>query len=581
MPVDIAADELTEAVTLLQGVASHMEQTFAQVGNHLGEGHGIFQELNGGLTALSQELSGTSIEGASTALQDIAGRLNGLAEALPRESALLGRIGESTAQASALIKPLIKQIGMVAIIARSARIEAASLDGDRNSFLDFTQEVFDLAKSIQLSIDDCVRDQHSLSAAIVAALKQQKDFETRYQAQLLSVGVDLNSAYAGMREQQKKSAGLMDVAGASTRRIAAAVGNSIISLQAGDSARQRLEHICGGLQIAVGSEAGIVPALPGHAGEFRAASLIFELQAAQLKDTISGFDADFGQINRSLAILLTDAASIVDHGRSLSGGQGDNGLSFLDVMKQALAHASVLIRSCDDAGRSVDDALSVVEETLGKFRSAISGLSETVIDIILIGMNAGLKAGHLGNKGSAFVVIANELKATANHIAAGAKLLKPALDDIERAANDLKNLRVDGDPSQLAKLEPAILHAVGEIETGNDRLAQWMKRLVVEGAQFEGLMTAGQGLLAKLGETWATLPGVVARLRCDGEATGGLSSDQADAIGAVLDDLYARYTMTGERNVHHAFLQRHGLAGNQAIAEPQANQSDSDDILLF
>src|SRR6202000_805131 len=102
-----------------------------------------------------------------------------------------------------------------------------------------------------------------------------------------------------------------------------------------------LEHICGGLQIAVGSEAGIVPTLRGHADGSRAASLIFELQAAQLKDTISGFDADFGQIDRSLAILLTDAASIVDHGRSLSGGQGDNGLSFLDVMKQALAHASV------------------------------------------------------------------------------------------------------------------------------------------------------------------------------------------------------------------------------------------------
>jgi hypothetical protein len=225
--------------------------------------------------------------------------------------------------------------------------------------------------------------------------------------------------------------------------------------------------------------------------------------------------------------------------------------------------------------------LSVVEETLGKFRRAIFGLSETVIDIILIGMNAGLKAGHLGNKGSAFVVIANELKATANHIAAGAKLLKPALDDIERAANDLKNLRVDGDPSQLAKLEPAILHAVGEIEIGNDRLAQWMKRLVVEGAQFEGLMTAGQGLLAKLGETWATLPGVVARLRCDNETTGGLSPDEAGAIGAVLDDLYAQYTMAGERTIHHAFLQRHGLAGKQAIAEPQANQSDLDDVLLF
>jgi hypothetical protein len=250
-------------------------------------------------------------------------------------------------------------------------------------------------------------------------------------------------------------------------------------------------------------------------------------------------------------------------------------------MKQALGHASALIRNCDDAGKSVDGALSVVEETLAKFRRAIFGLSETVIDIILIGMNAGLKAGHLGNKGSAFVVIANELKTTANHIAAGARLLKPALDDIERAANDLKNLRVDGDPSQLAKLEPAILHAVGEIEIGNDRLAQWMQRLVVEGAQFEGLMTAGQGLLAKLGETWATLPGVVARLRRDGETTGSLSVHQADVVGAMLDDLYAQYTMAGERNVHHAFLQRHGLASKQAIAEPQASQSESDDVVLF
>src|ERR1700743_1870526 len=117
MHIDVASDELTEAVTLLQGVASHMEQTFAQVGNRLGEGHGIFQELNGGLARLLQELSRTNIEGVPTALQDIAGRLNGLAEALPRESALLGRIGKSTAQASGLIKPLIKKIGMLGIIA--------------------------------------------------------------------------------------------------------------------------------------------------------------------------------------------------------------------------------------------------------------------------------------------------------------------------------------------------------------------------------------------------------------------------------------------------------------------------------
>jgi hypothetical protein len=41
---------------------------------------------------------------------------------------------------------------MITVIARSSKIEAASLDGDRGGFLRFTQEASDLAKSVQLSI---------------------------------------------------------------------------------------------------------------------------------------------------------------------------------------------------------------------------------------------------------------------------------------------------------------------------------------------------------------------------------------------------------------------------------------------
>ncbi|MFW1581984.1 hypothetical protein ACEV7R_23430, partial [Vibrio parahaemolyticus] len=88
------------------------------------------------------ELSGAEIEGAATALQEIAARLSELARALPAESALLAMIGKSTTEASALLKPLFKHIGMITIIARSARIEAASLDGDREGFLAFTQEAY-------------------------------------------------------------------------------------------------------------------------------------------------------------------------------------------------------------------------------------------------------------------------------------------------------------------------------------------------------------------------------------------------------------------------------------------------------
>ena len=93
MSVGGPAETITEAVASIEDVSSRIENTFAKTGSHLGRGHSIFKDLNGGLTALSRELSGAEIEGASSALQDIAGRLSGLAEALPAESALLSRLG--------------------------------------------------------------------------------------------------------------------------------------------------------------------------------------------------------------------------------------------------------------------------------------------------------------------------------------------------------------------------------------------------------------------------------------------------------------------------------------------------------
>src|ERR1700755_538456 len=111
------SDTVTSAVAPIERVSSRIEDAFAEAGNHLGGGHAIFKKLEGDLVGLSHELSGAEIEGASAALQDIARRLNELAEALPAESALLASIGEDAKQAASLIDPLFKHIQMITIIA--------------------------------------------------------------------------------------------------------------------------------------------------------------------------------------------------------------------------------------------------------------------------------------------------------------------------------------------------------------------------------------------------------------------------------------------------------------------------------
>lgn len=573
------ADIMTSVVSV-EDVVSQIETTFAQVGSHLGRGHEIFQDLNGGLALLSDELSGAKIEGATKALHDIAAKLTGLAEVLPQESVLLSSIGANANEASNVLGPLVKQIQMVMIIARSARIEAAALDTSQESFLDFTQEAFELAKAVQTSIDGCTADQQRLMDAINIALSRQRDFEGRYRAQLLSVSEQLIAAHSGMQGRQADSVRVAELTSVSTKRIAEAVGVAIVSLQAGDSIRQRLEHVCRGLRIAAGSEPSLVPAVSNAQLDEQTARLICQLQASQLKSSATSFDGDIRDIDRSLKALLSDAAEIVGHGRSLYGGDGDM-TSFLSTMKQALGQASVLIKTCESSRQSVEDALLVVEGTLAKFRSAITDLAETIVDIILIGMNAGLKAAQLGVKGRAFVVIANELKVTADNISAGADLLKPILDSIEGAAKNLKHLRADGDSSMMSDLEPSILQAIQGIEAGNSQLSQLMDRLVREGSQFEELMADAKTSLAVLSGKAAILPQTARQLEAANGSSAKLSTGEASAIEYIFDDLYAQYTMVSERDVHQQFAQRVGLSQKPAVNEPAPAQDSTDDVLFF
>ena len=562
-------ETISAAVSAVEDVSSRIEESFAKAGQQLGRGHAIFIELNQALTALLGELSGAEFEGASEALHDIADRLNGLAEALPAESALLSALGKAASEASELLKPLFKHIQMISIIARSARIEAASLAEDRENFLAFTQEAFELAKEVQHSLEACARDQDGLAKALDIALNRQKDFNQRYQDRLSSAGGDLIAAYTGIKDQRSRSVHLADLAGVSTKRIAETVGRSIISLQAGDSTRQRLEHVCHGLNL-------MGEAAPRTMVGAEATSAICALQAMQLKDAQREFDRDVGQIMTSLSAILADAIGVVSQGRSLYGDQDSDSSSFLARIKDMLAQASTLIATCESGGKSVDDALHVVEDTHGKFRNAIAGLSEAVIDITLIGMNASLKAGHLGSKGNAFVVIANELKTTADQVSAGAARLKPVLDTIEKSANDLRALRVDGDSAQLTRLEPAILHALREIEAQNDRLGALIGRLIADGAEFEGLMNSSKDQMIQLGKSAAILPGVASRLASAGAATSVLAeSDQA-----ALDALFARYTMERERDVHRQFLKGFGLAMTEPAQASAAAVAD-DGLELF
>ena len=576
MATALLPDLATEAAASIADVGSRIEDVFAKVGGDLGQARAIFEQLNAGSESLAQQLSGSKIEGASDAFHDIAARLRGLAQTLPAETALLGTVATCVARASALLQQLIKHIHTIGIITRSSRIEAASLDGDRDEFMSFTREAAELAKSVERSIVACSREQEQLAKAIATALRGQTEFESRYLSQLLSVSAELISAHREIRRHQTQSMRLAESARTGTMRIGGAVGTAIVSLQAGDSTRQRFEHICGALDSA-GAAGGMAPVMTE--GLAAVAPFICVLEGAQLRDSVSEFEAHLAEICRSLAALSSDSARMTDHRRALYGGDDGDMTSFLAVMKQRFAQASSLVAACGRANMSVAASMSVSENLLGKFRDAISALDDAVADITLIGMNAGLKAARLGDRGSAFVVIADELKFAAERISAGAKLLNPVLDTIEKSAEDLKMLRLKEEALRIADLESSIIQALQDIEAGNGQLGQLMTRLTRESAEFETLVTAASGGVRELGSKVSALSGIAVRLEALDPGIDVLSSGEARRLGELSDDLYARYTMARERDIHLKYCDRFKLARKPMPSETSG--AGAEDPIFF
>jgi hypothetical protein len=176
-------------------------------------------------------------------------------------------------------------------------------------------------------------------------------------------------------------------------------------------------------------------------------------------------------------------------------------------------------------------------------------------------------------------VVANELKTTADHVSGGAGRLRPVLDEMARSADSLKGLRREEDSLHVADTENLIIGAIREIEVGNGQLNQLMSHLTQESLQFESLMTSAKAMMSALGEKFAVLPGVAARLEDVGRNIQGLSSDNARRVGDMFEELYMQYTMETEREIHLGHSDRSGIIRKPSLSGPR--EASSEEVLFF
>lgn len=567
---------LPRLIQSLDANARAIDVTFATAGQQLGEGLTLFQALNEQLAALSSELAGSEIEQARTALHRLAGELRTLNDDLSAETSALQDLSIHSHNASQALERLLEHMRLITILARSARIEAISIPMVGSDFGDFAGEIGTLTTQAQRTIERCARDQAQLCSLLDSALTAQREFEGRYGRSLAALAGKLGQTLAEVIERQHRSVALTEEAAAISGRITLATGGAIIALQSGDSMRQRLEHAISGLRL---GEA------PGAAGdlddETRAAcvNVLFRLQSAQLEAAAGVLGPDVEEINSALILLDRETTQLIELVRSLYRGGNGGAASFLVELEADLAEASVLLGRCDIARAGVDRVTEAVASVLDTCQGTVEALAATAANIVLIGMNAGLRAARLGTGGRSLVVIAQELKFAADQVATDSRKLTPAFTQMQ-AASSVLTCEGRLDAAYFASRDLTMRSSLATMRHSGDRLGASLDALLREGERFGAVIEQAGLSFSSTGAMRDLITGAAQELL----RAAGAQLPETHLFARVGDfieqEIWPNYTMAAERQIHGAVLEACGLATGARASVAVPAEADLDEFLF-
>lgn len=551
------------------GSATSIERAFLQAGDSLSRGMTLFEELGSGLSTLMRQLDSGSMAEASGALEALSAELTAFGRSLPEDAATLQGLVASNDTIARGLASLLENLRMMTIVARSFRIEAVVF-GEASGLDNFTQEIGHLTNTVQNEVTRCASDHGKLTEQLRQVERAQNALDRDYRDKLLALARDLSDTFALIQERRQAGLDLMEDVSARSGRLAQAAGMAMISLQSGDSTRQRLEHIADGLRLAEtlsGAEAGAHPDLPEEAGPSAAAALC-GLQATQLRDSVEAFSEDVGQIDATLDGLVRETHELVGAGRATYGSKEPGSDSFLALFKARLATAAEFLRACEGSRRYVERATADLRRTLADLNETILTLNATSLDLVLVGLNAGLKAGRLGSAGSSLVVIADEMKRLGQTISREAPALITVFDEVRTTSHRLDRHAPSTAGHEPADRADAIAAIVAALDTGDSKIARFLEGLSQKVGKFDAELTGSRhqfGLAIAMNDDL-----LAAADALTGQA--GEAGDEPQAGFRWVDAITSpKYTMAREREVHARFF---GLSSPEAAPAQEAEAMD-------
>jgi methyl-accepting chemotaxis protein len=519
----------------------------------LGEASTIISGMGDALARLGRSLHGEDALRSVAALNQAVAGITDLDSGAQGSGEALIRLAAESATIAKHLETLRRIVAEITALAINGKIQAALVATAGVDFTVFTAEIGRLGIQAGQQIEQAAGRLASVRNAIAGAIDAEAAFLRNEASELRNIRARIENNIAQMVERARRAAQSIEAVESKSRQVADKVARTIGELQINDITCQRIEHVRLALRRLAESD------LPEH--RFRRLALAAcRLQRLQLDEAARDYVAEIGALAGHLRGLSQDAADLLDEADSAFGDS--HGGLFLTEIENDVARAVTLLDAYEAAEDRTRTMIASVSQGFTAMSDDLEAIRSIDADMRVMGLNATLKCGRLGNAGQALGVVAQELRACSrrtedssrvisellkNVLAEAARLTAESATTQTGVAGETPGAIMTGCMAGLSQLSAAMSEAMDQLHSEAPTVA-----LRLAGGADD--IAFHHRLSEECRRAAETVTALAERLD-DGEPLG-----EAD-FTALRGMVEASYTMDSERLIHQRFDGRGAMPG--------------------